>query len=97
MLGTPSLTAKDIAIGERVQNLRCSQPEGSGSSGKVFPKSITVTTGLPSGFNTSRRPPNKCQLITPTAATIATPPISKYRARKVSVALFTRLPPVPDQ
>jgi len=32
MLGTPSLTAKDNVIGARVQNFRCRQPEGSGSS-----------------------------------------------------------------
>jgi hypothetical protein len=38
MLGTPSLTAKDTIIGERVQNFRCRQPEGSGSSGKGCPK-----------------------------------------------------------
>src|SRR5437660_195980 len=50
MLGTPSFTAKAMLIGERVQNFRCSQPEGSGSSGKRCPKSITVTTGPPSGF-----------------------------------------------
>jgi hypothetical protein len=55
-LGTPSLTAKDIVIGERVPNFRCRQPEGSGSSGKLCPKSITVTTGPPSGFRTSPRP-----------------------------------------
>ena len=68
-------------IGERVQNLRCRQPEGSGSSGKLCPKSITVTTGPPSGFKTSPRPPKKCQPIRPTAATIVTPPIRRYRAR----------------
>jgi hypothetical protein len=45
MLGTPSLTAKAMLIGERVQNFRCRQREGSGSSGKLWPKSITVTTG----------------------------------------------------
>jgi hypothetical protein len=59
MLGTPSLTAKAILMGERVQNFRCCQPEGSGSSGKLCPKSITVTTGSPSGFKTSPRPPKK--------------------------------------
>src|SRR5215469_4283251 len=52
MLGTPSLTVKAIIMGVRVQNFRCFQPEGSGSSGKVCPKSITVTTGPPSGFST---------------------------------------------
>ena len=30
MLGAPSLTAKAMLIGERVQNFRCRQPEGSG-------------------------------------------------------------------
>jgi hypothetical protein len=45
------------AIDERVQNFRCRQPEGSGSSEKLCPKSITVTTGPPSGFSTSPRPP----------------------------------------
>jgi len=75
MLGTPSLTAKAIVIGERVQNFRCRQPEGSGSSGKLRPKSITVTTGPSSGFNTSPRPPQKCQPVRPTAAASATPPI----------------------
>src|SRR5260370_41998811 len=54
MLGTPSLTAKAMVIGERVQNFRCRQPEGSGSRGKLCPKSITVTTGLPSGFPLGR-------------------------------------------
>jgi 2-keto-3-deoxy-L-rhamnonate aldolase RhmA len=33
MPGTPSFTAKAIVIGERVQNFRCFQPDGSGSSG----------------------------------------------------------------
>src|SRR5580693_6659266 len=88
MLGTPSLTAKDIVIGERVQNFRCRQPEGSGSSGKGCPKSITVTTGPPSGFKTSPRPPKKCQPIRPAAAMSATSPIRKYRARKVIFALI---------
>jgi hypothetical protein len=37
VLGTPSLTAKAIVMGERVQNVRCRQPEGSGSSGKLRP------------------------------------------------------------
>jgi len=35
MLGTPSLTVKDIVIGARVQNFRCRRPEESGSSGKL--------------------------------------------------------------
>jgi short chain dehydrogenase len=61
VLGTPSLTAKAIVMGERVQNVRCRQPEGSGSSGKLRPKSITVTTGPPSGFRTSPRLSKKCQ------------------------------------
>src|ERR1700758_4751314 len=81
MLGTPSLTAEDIVIGERVQNFRCCQPEGSGSSEKGCPKSITVTTGPPSGFNTTARPPKTYQPTTPTAAASATPPIRGYRAR----------------
>jgi hypothetical protein len=37
MLGTPSLTVKAIVIGDRVQNFRCRQPEGSGSR-KALPK-----------------------------------------------------------
>src|ERR1700720_2865174 len=82
MLGTPSLTAKAMLIGERVQNFRCRQPEGSGSSGKLCPKSITVTTGPPSGFSTSPRPPKKCQPIRPTTVTIAMPPNTMYRARQ---------------
>jgi hypothetical protein len=53
MLGTPSFMAKTMLIGDRVQNFRCRQPEGSGSSGKLRPKSITVITGPPSGFKTS--------------------------------------------
>src|SRR5271169_1673464 len=52
MLGTPSLTANAIVMGDRVQNFRCRQPEGSRSSGKLCPKSIRVKTGPPSGFNT---------------------------------------------
>src|SRR5260370_25820371 len=88
MLGTPSLTAKDIVIGESVQNFRCRQPEGSGSSEKGCPKSITVTTGPPSGFKTSPRPPKKCQPIRPTAATSATPPITMCRPRKVIVTFM---------
>src|SRR5271168_1127068 len=82
MLGTPSLTANAIFIGERVQNFRCRQLEGSGSSGKLRPKSITVTTGPPSGLNTSPCPPQKCHPIRPTVPTSATPPIRKYRARQ---------------
>src|SRR5271165_4731655 len=88
MLGTPSLTAKPMLIGERVQNFRCRQPEGSGSSEKGCPKSITVTTGPPSGFKTSPRPPKKCQPIKPTTVASATSPIRKYRDRKVS-CLYT--------
>src|SRR5689334_19527535 len=88
MLGTPSLTAKAIVIGERVQNFRCRQPEGSGSSGKLCAKSITVTTGPPLDFNTSRRPPKNCQPITPATATIVMPANRKYRARKVIVAFI---------
>jgi hypothetical protein len=38
--------SKDIVTGKRVQNLRCHQPGGSGSSGKLRPESISVTTGL---------------------------------------------------
>src|ERR1700730_10827800 len=67
MLGTPSLTAKAMFIAERVQNFRCCQPEGSGSSGRLCEKSITVTTGPPSGFNTSPRPSKRCQPIRPVA------------------------------
>src|SRR6516165_6794528 len=82
MPGTPSFIAKAMFIGERVQNFRCRQPEGSGSSGKLRPKSITVTIGPPSGFKTSSRPPKKFQPIRPTAAASATPPIRMYRARQ---------------
>ena len=49
-IGTPSLTVKAIVMDVRVQNFRCFQPDGSGSSGKLRPKSITVTAGPPSGF-----------------------------------------------
>src|SRR6478609_8965366 len=82
MLGTPSLTAGVIVMGDRVQNFRCCQPEGSGSSGRLRAKSITVTTGPPSGFNTSPRLSKRCQPIRPAAAMSATPPIRMYRARR---------------
>ena len=77
MLGTPSLTAKDIVIGDRVQNFRCRQPDGSGSSGKRWLKSITVTTGRPSGFRISPRLSQKCHPVKPQATMSAMPQIRK--------------------
>jgi hypothetical protein len=56
MLCTPSFTVKAIVMSVRVRNFRCFQPEGGGSSEKLCPKSITVTTGPPSGLSTSPRP-----------------------------------------
>jgi hypothetical protein len=85
MLGTPSVTAKDIVTGDRVQNFRCHQPEGSGSSGKLRLKSITVTTGPPSGFRTSPRLSERCHPIRPPTMTSAAPPIRKYRTRQIIV------------
>jgi hypothetical protein len=75
MLGTPSLTLKDIVIGDRVQNFRCRQPEGSGSSEKLWLKSITVTTGPSSGVKTLPRLSQKCHPIRPLAMTSGMPPI----------------------
>src|ERR1700680_1170298 len=40
------------------------------------------------GFNASPRLAKTCDPITPTVATIATPPNKKYRARKVIVAFI---------
>ena|SRR6516162_9132965 len=82
MLGTPSLTVKAIVMGVRVQNFRCFQPEGSGSSGKLCAKSMTVTSRPPSGFSTSPRPSQKRQTMRLAAATSATPPSKAYRVRQ---------------
>ena len=46
MLGRPSFTANAIVIGERVQNIRCRQPEGSGSSGKLEFQSWPLRLGV---------------------------------------------------
>ena len=73
----PFLTAKDIIIGDRVQNFRWRQLEGSASSGKLRPKSITVTTGSPSGFSTLPRPCQTCRPIRPTAMKIQLPAVSE--------------------
>src|SRR5438132_4581774 len=97
MLGTPSLTAKAIVIGERVQNFRCRQPEGSGSSGKLRPKSITVTTGPSSGFNTSPRPPQKCQPVRPTAATSDAPDHEEPRSPKRKLSAVACQRPLPSR
>src|SRR5207237_3992161 len=72
--------------------LPMSPARGERIEGEGCPKSITVTTGPPSGFKTSPRPPKKCQPIRPAAAMIATPPNKMYRARKVIVAFI----PVPS-
>src|SRR5262249_17841321 len=94
MLGTPSLTVKSIVMGVRVQNFRCFQPEGSGSSGKLRPKSMTVTTGPPSDFTTSPRPLEYRQAIRPAPATSAAPPSSAYRDRQ-AVLRWSVLPGCP--
>jgi hypothetical protein len=50
---------------------------------KIHSKSITVTTGPPSGFKTSPRPSKNYQPIRPAAVRSPSPPIRKHRARKV--------------
>src|ERR1700751_34757 len=94
MLGTPSLTVKAIVMGERVQNFRCFQPDGSGSNRKLRPNSMTVTTRPPSAFSTSPGSPEKCQLMKPAAATSTTTPIRTHRAREVISVLLICTPSI---
>ena len=51
----PSRLAKSIDIGARVQNLRWSQPSAGGASGIGCEKSMTTSSGPPSGTSTERR------------------------------------------